>query len=107
MNSFVYKRSVLNTAILIWLILGQYTIDITHPLHTRRLSRGVTHDPDKILLPIEIHMVLFELQATHKPALLLPPSSLVTEPLLNGVWNIVTTLADVIRCSNCIENHQE
>ena len=43
----------------------------------------------KVLLPIEIHMTLFGLQATHKPTLLLPRSCLTVVSLL-GVCRTTT-----------------
>ena len=39
------------------------------------------------LLPIEIHVTLSGIQATHKPTLLLPQSCLTVVSLLGSVWN--------------------
>ena len=53
----------------------------------------------KLLLPIEIHVAVCELQATHGPTIagLLLQDCVIQVSLLRGLWNSGAALADVHR----------
>ena len=65
------------------------------------------HNPDEVLLLVEIRVILCRLQAKHKSKLSLPPSYLIVKSLIDSVWNSGTSPADVYQCSNCVQNNQQ